>query len=76
MIWIGAVLVVTLLSACGPSGETAAGMIVGLESETLTTARSFTLRTETGEELVFQVAGLDVSNGLRQAATGTSPRIG
>lgn len=58
---LAAVAVLTV--GCGPATKSAAGIVVAVDQASLTDIRSFTLRTETGEMLTFQIGALDVSSG-------------
>jgi len=51
------------LSACGPAPKTVAGFVVEVKSTSLTEIRSFTLRTQDGQELVFRVGALELDGG-------------
>lgn len=60
---IGAVVVAALLAACGPPDQTAAGWVVDVQSTSLTSVESFTLRTEAGDAIEFAVGRLELESG-------------
>jgi len=60
---MAAIAVAVLVMGCGPATHSATGIVVAVEQASLTDIRSFTLRTETGQELTFRVGALDLSRG-------------
>lgn len=58
-VFAGAALVV----GCGPATRSAAGIVVAVDQASLTDVRTFTLRTEAGEQMTFRVGALDLSSG-------------
>ena len=58
-----AVLVLTAaIAGCGPATKTVAGVVVAVDQVSLIEVRTFSLRTEGGEVLVFNVGDLDLSS--------------
>lgn len=55
--------VTVALAACGPAPQTVAGFVIDVKSTSLTEIQSFTLRTQDGQELVFQVGPLELDGG-------------
>lgn len=55
--------VAVLAAGCGPATKSAAGIVVAVDQASLVDVRSFSLRTEAGEVLMFRVGGLDLSSG-------------
>ena len=51
------------LDAVAPKEGRASGLVIAVDQPELTRVASFTLRTDTGGELVFAVGRLDLSNG-------------
>lgn len=60
---LAVIAVAALAVGCASATQSAAGIVVAVEQESLTDIRSFTLRTETGEVLTFRVGALDLSSG-------------
>ena len=58
-----AVAALVLAAGCGPVTRTAAGIVVAVDQRALTDISSFTLRTQEGELLTFEVGSLDLSSG-------------
>lgn len=60
---VSLLLVVVALSGCGWETLSATGAVVGVDQASLTDVRSFTLRTQTGETVMFRIGTLDLSEG-------------
>lgn len=61
-------LVLVGLTACEAAGSTAAGIVVDVEGTTVTDIQAFTLRTEAGKDVRFELGSLDLTNGAFPAS--------
>jgi hypothetical protein len=56
-------LVAAALVGCEPPATTTAGFVVAVDSQSVTTVDSFTLRTEDGSLLEFRVGAVELDSG-------------
>lgn len=61
--WTALFALGVLTASCAPVTRTATGIVVAVDQASITDVRNFTLRTETGDMVTFQVGQLDLSDG-------------
>ncbi len=61
-------LALVVLMACQATGSTAAGIVVDVEGTTVTEIQAFTLRTEAGQDMRFELGRLELVDGAFPAS--------
>jgi hypothetical protein len=70
-----AIAAALLSTACGPSGKVAEGIVVDVRASGPLAASGFTLRTKSGEQLVFAVGTLELDGNAFPAEHLQSHRL-
>lgn len=68
MRWALTLSLLLVLLGCEAAGSTAAGIVTDVEGTSVTDIQGFTLRTEGGEEMRFELGRLDLVGGAFPAS--------
>jgi len=63
-----AIALALVLGACEAAESTAAGIVVNVEGTTVTDIQAFTLRTQPGQDVRFEVGQLEMADGAFPAS--------
>ena len=60
---VGLLTLALFVAACGPEPARLAGIVIDVESRSITQVDAFTLRTDTGEAVRFRIGPLEFGRG-------------